>query len=102
MNTNLTEQRNPPLPGYASSLARDLRRAVAGDVDFGPQARVLYAYDASVFRQVPIGVVVPRDAGDVAAALAACREHGAPASCAPSAGPGRRAAPRSARDTWPV
>ena len=78
MNANLTEPRNPPLPGYAADLAAGLRRAVAGDVDFGPQARALYAYDASVFRQVPVGVVVPRDAGDVAAALAVCREYGAP------------------------
>ncbi len=71
-------ERNPPLPGYASRLARDLRRAVAGEVDFGAQARALYAYDASLFRQVPIGVVLPRDAADVEAALACCREHGAP------------------------
>ena len=71
-------ERNPPLPVYASRLARDLGRAVAGEVDFGAQARALYAFDASVFRQVPIGVVVPRDAADVEAALACCREHGAP------------------------
>ena len=71
-------ERNPPLPVYASRLARDLGRAVAGEVAFGAQARALYAFDASVFRQVPIGVVVPRDAADVEAALACCREHGAP------------------------
>jgi FAD/FMN-containing dehydrogenase len=71
-------ERNPPLPAYASRLARDLGRAVAGEVDFGAQARALYAFDASVFRQVPVGVVVPRDAADVEAALACCREHGAP------------------------
>jgi len=71
-------ERDPPRPEYASALARELRAAVAGEVDFGPQARALYAYDASVFRQVPIGVVLPRDAADVEAALACCREHGAP------------------------
>ena len=72
------EERNPPPPAYASALASELRRTVRGDVDFGPGARALYAFDASVFRQVPIGVVVPRDADDVLAALAACRRHGAP------------------------
>jgi FAD/FMN-containing dehydrogenase len=70
--------RDPLPPRYASSLARELRRAVRGEVDFSPGARALYAFDASIFRQVPIGVVVPRDAEDVAAALAACRRHGAP------------------------
>jgi FAD/FMN-containing dehydrogenase/Fe-S oxidoreductase len=34
--------------------------------------------DASNYRQVPIGVVVPRDREDVIAAVALCREHGAP------------------------
>jgi FAD/FMN-containing dehydrogenase/Fe-S oxidoreductase len=47
-------------------------------VNFGPQARAMYAFDASVYRQVPVGVVLPRDANDVLAALAACRRHGAP------------------------
>jgi len=56
----------------------ELGRVVRGDVDFGPGARALYAYDASIFRQVPVGVVTPRDAEDVAAALAVCRRHGAP------------------------
>jgi hypothetical protein len=51
-------ERNPPPPSYASALARELRRTVRGDVDFGPGARALYAYDASLYRQVPIGVVV--------------------------------------------
>jgi hypothetical protein len=73
------EERNPPPPAYASRLARDLGRAVAGEVDFGAQARALYAFDTSVFRQVPIGVVVPRDAADVEAALACCRD---PRTCA--------------------
>lgn len=34
--------------------------------------------DASNYRRVPAGVVAPRDADDVAAVLAACREHGVP------------------------
>ena len=72
------EDRNPQLPGYASALAEDLRHKLAGEVDFGPGARAMYSFDASVYRQVPIGVVIPRDADDVAAALEACRRHGAP------------------------
>ena len=40
-------------------------------------SRALYAADASNYRQLPIGVVFPRDAADVEAALAACRATGA-------------------------
>ena len=45
---------------------------------FDPGARAAYASDASNYRQVPIGVVLPRSAEDIVAAVAACREHGAP------------------------
>jgi hypothetical protein len=40
-------------------------------------SRALYAADSSNYRQLPIGVVFPRDAADVEAALAACRATGA-------------------------
>ena len=38
----------------------------------------MYASDASNYRMVPIGVVLPRHAGDVVSTVAACRAHGAP------------------------
>src|SRR6202522_2420212 len=41
----------------------------------------LYATDGSNYRQVPIGVVLPRDVEDVIAAVALCREFGAPLLC---------------------
>jgi FAD/FMN-containing dehydrogenase/Fe-S oxidoreductase len=47
-------------------------------VRFDAGARAAYASDASNYRQVPIGVVLPRSAEDMAAALAACRAHGVP------------------------
>src|SRR5262249_31765569 len=40
--------------------------------------RAAYASDASNYRQVPIGVVLPRTVEDIVATVAACREHGAP------------------------
>jgi FAD/FMN-containing dehydrogenase/Fe-S oxidoreductase len=64
--------------GDATSLEADLRAAVRGDVRFDAGYRALYATDASNYRQVPIGVVCPRDADDLIAAVAACRRHGAP------------------------
>lgn len=56
-------------------LAVDLQRAVTGEVRFDDGARALYANDASIYRQVPTGVVVPQSADDVLAALRVCREH---------------------------
>ena len=47
-------------PGNAEALARDLRRAVDSQVRFDRGSRALYATDASNYRQVPIGVVLPR------------------------------------------
>ena len=57
----------------------ELRRIVAtGEVRFDDGSRALYATDASNYRQVPIGVVLPRDADDVVATVALARKHGAP------------------------
>jgi FAD/FMN-containing dehydrogenase/Fe-S oxidoreductase len=61
-----------------SALEAALRRHLRGEVRFDSGSRALYATDGSNYRQVPIGVVVPRDKEDVLAAVALCREHGAP------------------------
>ena len=60
------------------SLERALRASVRGEVLFDPGHRAIYSHDSSNYRQAPIGVVVPHDADDVVAAVAASREHGAP------------------------
>lgn len=62
----------------ATEVAKALTAAVRGEVDFGAAARALTTMDASNYRRVPVGVVAPRDAADVAAALAVCRAHGVP------------------------
>jgi FAD/FMN-containing dehydrogenase/Fe-S oxidoreductase len=62
----------------AAELARELERTVRGEVRFDRGSRALYATDGSNYRQIPIGLVVPRDDEDVIAAVAACRKHGAP------------------------
>ena len=61
-----------------SGLAAALRRRVRGEVRFDDGDRALYSTDASNYRQVPIGVVLPRDADDVVDTVAVCREFGAP------------------------
>src|SRR5436190_24203672 len=62
----------------AEALAAELRAQIRGEVRFDAGSRALYATDASNYRQVPIGLVVPRDAEDVAAAVAVCRQFGPP------------------------
>jgi FAD/FMN-containing dehydrogenase len=60
------------------ALERDLRQAVRGEVRFDEGSRALYSTDASNYRQLPICVVIPLDAEDIIAAVAACRRHAAP------------------------
>ncbi|MFC9424785.1 FAD-binding and (Fe-S)-binding domain-containing protein [Streptomyces sp. NPDC056987] len=74
------EQRESTAAAIRTStvLARELKSAMRGEVDFGAATRALMTMDASNYRRVPVGVVAPRDAADVAAALAVCREHGVP------------------------
>ncbi|HEY2468698.1 MAG TPA: FAD-linked oxidase C-terminal domain-containing protein [Terracidiphilus sp.] len=58
-------------------LEARLKATLRGDVLFDMGSRALYATDASNYRQLPIGVILPRDAADVEAALTACRALGA-------------------------
>lgn len=79
-----TRHRRPPSRGRGADgidspkLERDLRALLRGEVRFDDGSRALYATDGSNYRQVPIGVVLPRDAGDVLETIAACRRHHAP------------------------
>jgi FAD/FMN-containing dehydrogenase/Fe-S oxidoreductase len=59
-------------------LALELTHELRGEVRFSDASRALYANDASVYRQVPLGVVVPRNTDDVVAAVELCHRHGAP------------------------
>lgn len=59
-------------------VERTLRAELRGEVDFGAAARALVTMDASNYRRVPLGVVAPRDADDVAAALRVCAAAGVP------------------------
>jgi FAD/FMN-containing dehydrogenase/Fe-S oxidoreductase len=61
-----------------AALERALRTAVEGEVRFRAGDRVLYSATGANYRHVPIGVVIPRTKDDIVAAVAVCREHGAP------------------------
>jgi FAD/FMN-containing dehydrogenase/Fe-S oxidoreductase len=58
-------------------LEAALLSSLQGEVRFDAGARACYAADASNYRQVPLGVVLPKSVDDIVAALAACRASGA-------------------------
>src|SRR5438128_1424889 len=64
-----------------SALEAELQRSIRGEVRFSDGDRALYSTDSSNYRQIPIGVVVPRDRNDVITAVALCRKFGAPITC---------------------
>jgi FAD/FMN-containing dehydrogenase/Fe-S oxidoreductase len=64
-------------PG-ARELEAELRRRVRGEVRFDAASRALYATDASNYRHIPIGLVIPVDEDDVVAVVEVCRRFGAP------------------------
>ncbi|TDC67605.1 FAD-binding oxidoreductase, partial [Streptomyces hainanensis] len=59
-------------------LRAELTARVDGEVRFDAGSRGAYATDASNYRQVPIGVVVPHTVTAAVEAVAVCREQGAP------------------------
>lgn len=59
-------------------LESDLKARVDGEVRFDTQTKALYSTDGSNYRQVPIGVVIPRNKDAVIEAVAVCREYGVP------------------------
>ncbi len=61
-----------------SALIEELRERVDGEVRFDEGARGAYSTDASNYRQVPIGVVIPRSVDAAAEAVAVCRRHEVP------------------------
>jgi FAD/FMN-containing dehydrogenase/Fe-S oxidoreductase len=61
-----------------AELEKELKQNIKGEVRFDRGSRAMYSTDGSNYRQIPIGLVVPRDADDVLAAMAACRKYEAP------------------------
>jgi FAD/FMN-containing dehydrogenase/Fe-S oxidoreductase len=59
-------------------LERALRSQIEGEVRFDAGSRALYATDASNYRQVPIGVVIPKSVEDVETTVRLCHAHDAP------------------------
>src|SRR5947208_7321449 len=64
-------------PGSPRLEAR-LKRALKGEVLFDRFSRGRYSTDASIYQIEPLGVALPKDREDVAAALTIAREEGVP------------------------
>ena len=60
------------------SLAARLKKAIGGEVRFDTGSRAVYSADASNYRQVPIGVVIPRNVDELVETVRVCREFDAP------------------------
>jgi len=69
--------KHKPFP-RSDDLEQALHEVIKGEVRFGDGDRALYATDGSNYRQIPIGIVVPRDVEDALATMRLCRMHGAP------------------------
>jgi FAD/FMN-containing dehydrogenase/Fe-S oxidoreductase len=69
-----------PIDSFAQALELEmkLKREVRGEVRFDRGSRAMYATDGSNYRQIPIGLVIPRDVEDVIAAVAVCKKYDAP------------------------
>ena len=62
----------------AAGLRERLAASVDGEIGFDSGSRALYTADASIYRRVPVGVVLPRSVDGVIAAVAAAREFDVP------------------------
>src|SRR5436305_5217998 len=61
-----------------SRLETRLRRELRGEIMFDGFTRGRYSTDASIYQIEPLGVAVPKDKDDIAAALQIAREEGVP------------------------
>jgi FAD/FMN-containing dehydrogenase/Fe-S oxidoreductase len=71
----------PPVgrePVDVRALEHDLTDAIEGEVRFSAGDRALYSATGANYRQLPIGVVIPRTVDDVVETVRLSREHGAP------------------------
>jgi FAD/FMN-containing dehydrogenase/Fe-S oxidoreductase len=60
------------------TLARHLRKHIAGEIRFDAPSRKLYSTDASIYQVEPLGVVIPRTPEDVVATMQVCAEMRVP------------------------
>ncbi len=62
----------------AALLEKELKKVIKGEVRFDNGSKALYSTDASNYRQIPIGVVIPRSKYDIINAVAICNQYKSP------------------------
>lgn len=82
-DTDKTAQDKPSTPSNInraalSSLAGEFKQALHGEFDFSDAGIAMYTSDASNYRQIPLGVVYPRDSDDIVLTTRLCREQQLP------------------------
>ena len=60
------------------NLKKELRKSIEGEVRFDDGSRALYSTDSSNYRQIPIGVVIPKSEDDIIQIINLCRKYKAP------------------------
>src|SRR6185437_213626 len=64
-----------------ASMEAELIANIQGEVRFDYGSKALYATDASNYRQVPLGVVLPKTEEDIINTVAICRKYHSPLLC---------------------
>ena len=58
----------------AIQVEKELQKVVRGDIKFDKYSRMMYSTDASIYQMEPIGVVLPKDADEVAEIVRVCHD----------------------------
>jgi FAD/FMN-containing dehydrogenase len=66
------------MPKDYPEIAAELGKRIEGEVRFDKYSRLLYSTDASMYEIEPIGVVIPRQRGDVQAAIEVANKFNVP------------------------
>lgn len=61
-----------------SKIEQELRQALEGEVHFEKEYRLLYATDSSNYRQLPIGVILPKNKQDIIKTVKYCNKYQLP------------------------
>ena len=77
-DSNVRSKTLPTSVINVSGLMQELRTNISGEVRFDNGSRALYATDGSHYRQVPIGVVLPKNVDEVITTVAVCHQYQAP------------------------
>src|SRR3954447_15396829 len=60
------------------ALENELKETISGEVRFDDGSKALYSTDASNYRQIPLGVVLPKTEEDIINTIKACKKYAAP------------------------